>query len=296
MSEQQEFHTLAPESLAPAQLLRSLGLQARKHLGQNFLASTAALRQILLALEISYSDIVVEIGAGLGTLTGYLVAHASQVVAIELDDSLASYLENRFQDLPGFRLVHGDVLTLNPDDLLPGREPIYKVVGNLPYYITSAAIRHLLSWQPLPALVVVMVQEEVAQRMTAGPGDMSLLSLMVQLSGPAEIVARVPAGAFIPRPKVDSAIIRIIPIENRLSPDEEEALFHLARAAFQQRRKTLLNSLSGPLSLSKKALAELLESVGISPIARPQSLSLDQWRSLAGLTVRRKQEQANALQ
>ncbi|MGI6208616.1 MAG: 16S rRNA (adenine(1518)-N(6)/adenine(1519)-N(6))-dimethyltransferase RsmA [Anaerolineae bacterium] len=282
MSEERDFPTLAPEALAPAQLLRTLDRGARKALGQNFLAGKSALRRILLALDLQPGDVVVEIGAGLGTLTGFLAATAREVVAVELDDDLAHYLAERFRPVGTVRLVHGDILDLTPADLLTDTGEPYKVVGNLPYYITSAAIRHVLSWEPTPQVIVVMVQEEVARRIVAKPGDLSLLALMVQLRARAEMVARVPAGAFVPRPKVDSAVVRIVPDPaRRLEPEVEEHLFELARAGFQQKRKTLVNSLAGVAGMAREDLAQLLQDLGINPSARAQELSPDQWIALA---------------
>jgi len=280
MTTNDELRTLAPAGLAPAKLLHSLGLEARKGLGQNFLASKAALGKIVRTLELQPDDVVVEVGAGLGTLTGYLAATA-KVVAVELDDRLAAYLQQTFAGCDRAQVVHDDILKLGPEDLLPTGTAAYKVVGNLPYYITSAALRHLLNWRPPAAVLVVMVQYEVAKRIVAGPGEMSLLALMVQLKGAAAMVARVPAGAFVPRPKVDSAIVKILPRAQPLASDtEEERLFSLARAAFHQRRKTLVNSLATGLSLPKAAIGQALEEVGISAQARAEDLSLNQWLRL----------------
>lgn len=287
MADETDFRTLAPEALAPARLLRSLDLGARKTLGQNFLASKAALRHILLALDLRSSDVVIEIGAGLGTLTGFLAAQACQVIAVELDDSLYHYLAGRFQSIETVHVVHGDILDLAPADLLLELHRPYKVVGNLPYYITSAALRHLLEWDPVPQAIVVMVQAEVARRIVAKPGDLSLLALMVQLRARAEIVARVPAGAFVPRPKVDSAIVRIVPEPaRRLDPETEEGLFELARSAFQQKRKTLLNSLANAIQIPRPDLAQFLQGLGISPAARAQELTVEQWVALARAAAR----------
>jgi len=281
MTASQEFHTVTPEALAPARLLRSLGLEPRKRLGQNFLASKTALRQILLSLEIQPGQVVIEIGPGLGTLTGYLAVHAEKVLAVELDTNLASYLQDRFAAFSQVEVIQGDILRLTPSDLLPDGGQRYKVVGNLPYYITSAALRHVLWWAPRPERVVVMVQEEVARRMTASAGEMSLLSLMVQLHGIPEIAALVPAGAFVPRPKVDSAIVKIVPHRHSpASPDEENRLFRLARAAFQQRRKMLLNSLRTVLPFPKEKIGQLLAQTGIPQAARAQDLGLEQWLAL----------------
>ncbi len=281
MAGEPEFTTLFPEGLAPGRLLRSLELTARKGLGQNFLAGRAALRRVLLALDPGPDDLVVEIGAGLGTLTGFLAASAGHVVAVELDDGLADHLESQFAAVAGLRVVRGDILALGPAELGISPATPYKAVGNLPYYITSAALRHVLGWQPRPLVFVVMVQEEVARRIVAPPGDLSLLGLMVQLAGRAEMVARVPAGAFVPPPKVNSAVVRIMPRNQPLlPPEQEETLWRLARAAFQQKRKTLANSLAGALPVAKEEIGGMLASLGLSPSARAQELSVEQWMAL----------------
>lgn len=280
------YHTLTPESLAPSRLLRSLGLAPRKRLGQHFLVSKSALQHILAALAVEESDTIVEIGAGPGTLTGYLAAHAGRVLAVELDNDLVAYLRERFANIASMQIIHADILTLLPDDLLTEEQSRYKVVGNLPYYITSAALRHVLSWQPAPIVVVVMVQEEVARRIVATAGNMSLLALMVQVAGLPEMVARVPAGAFVPAPKVASAILKITPHQKPLAkPDEQAKLFRLARAAFHQRRKTLLNSLSAGLSLPKQSIQQALEQAGVSAVARAEDLSLAEWLALASTEI-----------
>lgn len=287
-----QYGTLAPEALAPSRLLRSLGLAARKGLGQNFLASKSAIHHILMALDLRPDDSVIEVGAGLGVLTGFLAANAAAVYAVELDDALAAYLSDRFAEATQVRVVHADILSLSPVDVLGQPPGPYKVVGNLPYYITSAALRHVLSWRPAPAVVVVMVQLEVARRIAARPGEMSLLSLMVQLSGTAEIAAKVPAGAFVPPPQVDSAIVRIVPHPKPLlPPEQEEALFRLARAGFQQRRKTLLNSLGQALALPKDEIGRILAAIGAEPSARPQELSVPQWIALTGAVAARPREE-----
>ena len=281
MSQQPEFATLAPEALAPARLLRDLGLEPKKHLGQSFLASSSAVRQILLALELG-EDQVVEIGPGLGTLTGYLAQRASTVVAVELDEELSNYLSHRFSGLPHVMIVQADVLDVSPADLPLDHNRPYKLVGNLPYYITSPILRWVLSWEPGPQLVVIMVQEEVARRMVAEPGQISLLSLMVQLRGKPEVTHRIPAGSFVPRPRVNSAIVRVIPhAQPAVDAEEEARLFRLARAAFQQRRKMLQNSLQSVLSCPKECIVQLLDGVGIPHAARPQDLSVQQWIGLA---------------
>lgn len=282
MADRAEHATVAPETLAPSQLLRALGLEARKGLGQNFLASRSAVHHILAALAIEPGETVAEIGAGLGTLTGYLAAAASRVVAVELDDALAEHLERLFAPVAAVQVVRGDILALTPADLLGGSPVPYRVVGNLPYYVTSAALRHVLAWQPAPRRTVVMVQQEVARRIVAGPGEMSLLSLMVQLKGTPRVVARIPAGAFVPPPKVNSAVVCISPHAEPLAGEaEEEALFRLARLGFQQRRKMLVNSLSAGSGKDKAEVRTLLSACAIPESARAEDLSVPRWLALA---------------
>ncbi|MHB0876404.1 MAG: 16S rRNA (adenine(1518)-N(6)/adenine(1519)-N(6))-dimethyltransferase RsmA [Anaerolineae bacterium] len=284
MSDRTEHVTVAPETLAPSQLLRALGLEARKGLGQNFLASQSAIHHILTALDLQPDETVVEVGSGLGTLTGYLAAVAGAVVAVELDDSLVRHLQALFADTTTVRIVHGDILTLTPEALFAGAVPPYRVAGNLPYYITSAAIRHVLSWVPAPRRVVVMVQYEVARRIVAGPGEMSLLALMVQMKGVPRIVARIPAGAFVPPPKVNSAVVSIVPHQSPLATESvDEAVFRLARYGFQQRRKMLVNSLSAGLAADKATVKTLLDAAVVAPTARAEDLSVSQWLALARL-------------
>lgn len=274
--------TMAPDALAPSRMLRSLGLHARKGLGQHFLTSTSALHHILEALSLEPQSTVVEIGAGLGTLTGYLAVACREVLAVELDADLARQLEVQFGARPSVRIVRGDILDLTPSSLFGETPPGYSVVGNLPYYITSAVLRHVLDWRPAPSQVVVMVQYEVARRLLAGPGDMSLLALMVQMKGVPRMVARVPAGAFVPPPKVSSAVVSIVPhAVPPASAEREAVVFRLARLGFQQRRKMLANSLSAGLGLGKDAVKSLLAAAAVPPTARAEDLNVSEWLALA---------------
>jgi 16S rRNA (adenine1518-N6/adenine1519-N6)-dimethyltransferase len=259
-------------------LLRAHGLRPRKRLGQNFLRDPVALGRIVRAADLSHEDVVVEVGAGVGTLTRPLAEHAGRVIALELDDGLVAILRDQVANLNNVQVLHGDVLQFSASQF-PHHG--YKVVGNLPYYITSAVLRHFLEKVPRPRLMVVTVQREVADRIVAGPGKMSLLAVSVQFYGQPRIVARLPAGAFYPPPQVDSAVVRIdvgeqptIVLENAI---DEAMFFRVVRAGFSQKRKTLRNSLSAGLGLSPAGAEEALEQAGVDPRRRAETLSLKEW-------------------
>lgn len=264
-------------------LLREFDIQPKKSLGQNFLVDQRALERIVAAAELETEDIVLEIGPGLGALTRLLAAEAGRVVAVELDQRLVEVLRQTATakaDLPNVEIIHGDILELDPADLLEqqGDNFQYKVVANLPYYITSAIIRHLLTAEVRPKLMVVTVQLEVARRITAEPGDMSLLAVSVQFYGRPRIVARIKAGAFYPSPQVDSAVIRIelddYPV---VEVDDVDSFFEVVRAGFAQRRKQLRNALAAGLALSASEVAQALSKAGVNPKRRAQTLSIKEW-------------------
>ncbi|NOZ05594.1 MAG: ribosomal RNA small subunit methyltransferase A [Chloroflexi bacterium] len=266
-------------------LLDSHGLRPRKSLGQNFLVDPVALSRIVAAAELSPDDIVLEIGPGPGGLTERLLEQAGRVVAVELDANMVALLREQLGNDPRLRIVEGDILKQDPGALLALRVPAdnsphpnYKVVANLPYYITSAVIRHLTEAALRPACAVFTVQREVAARIVAKPGQMSLLAVSVQLYGEPRIVARVPAGAFYPRPKVDSAVVRIrfypaLP----LSGDELARFFRVVRAGFGQRRKQIHNALAAGLALPDAVVREALEQGGIDARRRAETLEIDEW-------------------
>jgi 16S rRNA (adenine1518-N6/adenine1519-N6)-dimethyltransferase len=267
-------------------LLRSHGLRPRKRLGQNFLIDRSALRSIVRAADLSEDDFVVEVGAGVGTLTRALAAQAGRVAAIELDDDLAAILQEELAQLTNVQVIHGDVRRLSELGLVHRG---YKVVANLPYYITSTVLRHYLEMEPRPSLMVVTVQREVAERIVARPGGMSLLSVSVQFYGHPRIVARVPSGAFYPPPRVESAVLRIDvggePAVALAAGVEEATFFRVVRAGFSQRRKTLRNSLSAGLVLAPVLVEEALEHAGLDPRRRAQTLSLEEWARASEVLV-----------
>jgi 16S rRNA (adenine1518-N6/adenine1519-N6)-dimethyltransferase len=265
--------------LNAAAVLKRFGLRADKRLGQNFLQDESALEKIAAAAEITGDDTVLEIGPGLGSLTRHLAASAHTVTAVELDPDLLPPLRAVLAPYPNVRVVHGDILELPIADLID--QPNYLVAANIPYNITSAIIRHLLESEPKPRRIVLTIQKEVAERICAQPGDLSLLALSVQVYGQPRIAARIPAGAFHPAPKVDSAILRVDIYDEPLIPKELlETFFKLIRAGFSQKRKTLRNSLSSGLHISTKDTEALLASSGIDPMRRAETLSMEEWKRL----------------
>lgn len=260
-------------------LLRAHGLSPKKSLGQNFLSDPNVLERIVQAAEISPESSVLEVGPGLGSLTRYLAQAARLVVAVELDALFIPILKDVLREMPNVEVVHGDILKLDPAQLMG--EDRYLVVANIPYYITSNLIRHLLASPLKPRRMVLTIQQEVAERITAEPGDMSLLALSVQVYGKPKIVAHIPAGAFYPSPNVDSSVVRVdLYAEPRIPEAQLNDFFRLAKSGFGQKRKTLRNSLSAGLSWSGERTAELLQESGIDPQRRAETLSIEDWKQL----------------
>lgn len=265
--------------LNAAAVLKRYGLRADKRLGQNFLQDHFALEKIANAAEIKSDDCVLEIGPGLGSLTRYLAISARQVTAVELDPDLLNPLKAVLTPHPNVRIVHGDILDLRIADLVD--QTGYIVAANIPYNITSAIIRHLLEGDPKPRRIVLTIQKEVAERICAKPGDLSLLALSVQVYGSPSIQAKIPAGAFHPAPNVDSAILRIDIYEQPLIADEIlNTFFKLIKAGFSQKRKTLRNSLSSGLYIKPQDAEALLKTANIDPMRRAETLSIEEWKEL----------------
>jgi 16S rRNA (adenine1518-N6/adenine1519-N6)-dimethyltransferase len=260
-------------------LLRAHSLHPKKGLGQNFLSDPIALQRIVDSAEVQPDSHVLEVGPGLGSLTRYLALAAQQVVAVELDKALLPVLQEVLAPFDNVRIVQGDILELDPAELM--LVPGYQVVANIPYYITSAVIRHLLEAPVKPSRIVLTVQREVADRISAKPGKLSLLALSVQVYGQPRTVARIPAGAFYPPPKVDSAVVRVDLYAEPLIPTEQlSTFFRLAKAGFSQKRKMLRNSLVGGLSLPQERVEALLQAAGIDSQRRAETLSIEEWRRL----------------
>lgn len=269
------------------QVLRRYGMEPRRELGQHFLIDAGALARIVAAAELTAEDAVLEIGAGVGNLTRLLAREAGRVVAVEIDRRFLPILEAELADCPNIRLVPRDILALDPSELMEG-EP-YKVVANLPYAITSAVLRHLLEARVSPQRMVVTVQREVAERMVARSGRMSLLAVSVQFYGRPQLLFRLRPGAFYPPPEVESAVVRI---DRHPRPPVEVAdvdgFFQVVRAGFSQPRKQLGNSLAHGLGISSGEAADALRRAGIDPHIRAERLGLEDWARLACVLTTRK--------
>lgn len=277
--------TARSSSLSPLDIpwiLRQAELKPSRGLGQNFLSDDHILEKIVNLAEVTQEDEVLEIGPGLGSLTRHLALSAQKVTAVEIDKKIFALLPEILKDFNNIHLVCGDILEQNLDQLY--LQTGYLVVANIPYYITSAVIRHLLEAPVKPARIVLTVQVEVAHRICATAGDMNLLALSVQVYGKPQIVMRIPAGAFYPPPKVDSAVVRIdLYPQPYIQIEHLEIFFSLCKAGFGQKRKTLRNSLSHGLRSSSQEVEALLINAGIDPGRRAETLSLDEWKQLVDI-------------
>lgn len=296
---------MLPPPLDIPALLRSHGLSPQKSLGQNFLTDPLILQRIVDAGQVTSADTVLEIGPGLGSLTRHLARQAGRVLAVELDPNLLPILYTVLAPYRNVTIHHGDILKLDPKTLLESANqqtnqpitnsqqpntnpPPYLVIANIPYYITSAVIRHLLESGHPPTRIVLTVQQEVAERICATPDrahksdpQMSLLALSVQVYGEPSIAAHIPASAFYPPPKVDSAVVRVdLYPEPRIPHPLLPTFFRLAKAGYGQKRKNLRNALNGGLHLSKDQIDTLLETAGIDPMRRAETLTFDEWGRL----------------
>jgi 16S rRNA (adenine1518-N6/adenine1519-N6)-dimethyltransferase len=274
-------------------------IKAKKSLGQNFLKDQKALERIVAAAELKENDNVLEIGPGKGALSRELMKAAGKLIMIEKDDDLAEDVARKFQisnhkyqinSKPqnlNFKnraaVISGDILEVNLPEVIEQNDfQNYKVVANIPYYITGKIIRLLFETKYQAKLVVLLVQKEVAERICAEPGHLSILAVSVQCFGVSEIIAQVPKESFDPQPKVDSAILKITPHEKSFFKDkqEEKAFFALVKAGFGAKRKTLVNNLFSSLSLDKNEVALILKKVGLQPTQRAQELSTSDWKKL----------------
>jgi len=261
-------------------LLRRFRLRPDKELGQNFLLDQDELRKIISFSDLSGDEWVVEIGAGLGSLTYYLSQAAQHVIAIEYDKRLVPVLELLFGRYENVELVAADILKLNLEDFVGDRP--YQIIANIPYNITSVLIRRLLESSNSPSRMILTLQKEVAERIVASQGQFSLLTLSVRVYGDPQIMGTIPAKAFYPQPQVDSAILRIDLHPSPIVPAELlPKFFQLAKIGFHQRRKQLKNSISGGLGIPKDLASEWLGLAGITPTQRPQELGVEAWVRLA---------------
>ena len=265
----------------------------QKKFGQNFLIDGHVLDKIIAGAGVTKDDMVLEIGPGIGTMTQYLAEAAGKVVAVEIDRNLLPILQETLADYDNVKVIHADVLSLDLEKLVQeenGGRPI-KVVANLPYYITTPIIMALFEQHVSLANVTVMVQKEVAARMKSGPGskDYGALSLAVQYYAEPYIVANVPCNCFMPRPTVDSAVIRLTRYEEPpVQVKDEKMLFKIIRASFNQRRKTLQNGLnnSSELNFTKDQIAAAIAEAGFSPSVRGEALTLEQFAKLTDILLK----------
>ena len=270
-----------PPPLNTAELLQKYGLRPKKKLGQNFLQDPNILEKIVTIANVNEKDTVLEIGPGLGSLTRHLAEKAQKVIAVEIDKNIIPPLRASLSGYPNATIIEGDMLKISPSEIINTSE--YLVVANIPYYITSALLRHLIENKPRPRRMVLTIQKEVAKRICTPEGKkMSLLTLSIQVYGKPEIAAEIPAGAFYPPPKVDSAVIHIDLYKNaRIPAHLLDSFFHLAKAGFSQKRKTLRNALAGGLRRSTTEIEKLLEGADIDPRRRAETLNLDEWGNLS---------------
>ena len=278
------------QRLGPQAVRRELGrvgIEARHRLSQNFLADAEVLETIVREADAAPRRRIVEVGPGLGILTGELLAVGATVTAIELDTRLAAYLRERFRAAlheesgtsGSLRLIEADVLDLDPADFVA--EP-YEVVANLPYHITSPVLHQFLGAGVRPERMVLMVQLEVADRLSAPAGEMSYLSVFVQYHASVRVAREVPASAFEPAPEVASAVVVLETRPRSLARDDEEWLWRVVQAGFRERRKMIHNVLPRQLpGLTPERLAAALARLGIDAMRRPQTLSVDEWLALA---------------
>ena len=258
-------------------------LKAKKSLGQNFLHDESVIRDIFAVAEVKEGDWILEVGPGTGALTFQLSERVEKLLAIELDHQLVERLANHFIDSKSVSILEGNILDLHLEAVLREAgfaEHPYKVIANIPYYITAPIIRTLLSLRIQPQSLTLMVQNEVALRLAAQPGEMSLLSVMAQYYASVEIKRFVPKEAFDPVPKVDSAVILIVP-RRPYDPEEDRKVFRLARAGFAARRKTLVNNLSTSFSIERSVVEGRLATLGLKSDIRAQALSIEAWEHLA---------------
>ena len=267
--------------------MRDYGLHPSKGLGQNYLVDNQALQEIIHTAEIKPDDEVLEIGPGFGSLTRHLAKAAKMVTAVELDGNLIPVLTSVLESYSNIRLIHGDIMQVDPGDLMQGRD--YLVVANIPYNITSALVRHVLECSHPPGSMVLTVQKEVAERICALPGKLSTLALSVQIYGKPSLHAIIPSTSFHPAPKVDSAILRVDMYPEPIMPASlRDTFFQLVKAGFSQKRKTLRNSLSAGLSLPPATIQERLLQAGIDPMRRAETLNLTEWETLCRLFQKTK--------
>jgi len=260
-------------------------VRPKRSLSQNFLTNDEAARRIVENLDLEKDDTVVEIGAGKGALTKHLLDKSKKVYAVEIDKRLCTYLQQKFGDKENLKIINKDILKINFRDLI-GSGSFCKVVGNLPYQITSPVLSLLLENKEFITLCVLMIQKEVALRICAVPGNKawSPLSIAVQLYSNVKVLFHLKSSSFFPPPQVDSSVIKVVFLSKpRVSVFDEKLFFKVVRSAFGQRRKMLINSLAATLDLPKREIQVILSKAGIDPKRRAESLSLNEFARLSSV-------------
>ena len=253
--------------------LHHSGFKPRDYMGQNFLVDEVALAEIIQAADLKSSDTVLEVGPGLGVLTLELAKKAGQVIAVEKDDRLFSMLSKSSREVRNIKMINADILKFNLKDI-PKK---YKVVANIPYYLTSKLFQIFLEVENKPELIVLMIQKEVGERVVALPGELSILGISVQIYADAEIVMEVPKESFWPQPEVDSVILKITPKEKYPEIQDKKLFFRILKMAFAGKRKQIQNSLANGMQKPKEEILSLLKSADIDSTTRPQDLAVEDW-------------------
>lgn len=279
------------------QLLNDYGLKPNKTFGQNFLLDEIVLQDMVDVAQVNEKDIVVEVGPGITNLTKFLLEKSGQVIAIEKDDQFISLLNSLKKKNKHFSYIKDDVLLVDLGELLSSSSrhlrsdsgeiagtQSYKVVANIPYYVTGKIIQKFLAAKNKPVSMTMLMQKEVAQNLTAKPGNLNLLAISVQLHGEAKLVEIVPARSFFPAPKVDSAVVHIeLYKKPKYKVEDEKFFYKVLKACFMGKRKQIHNTLTNNLGLDKKFVEDILHKCGIAPTTRPQQLSIQQWLDLVTL-------------
>lgn len=258
-------------------LLSSFGAKAKKDFGQNYLIDEKILAALVDSAEIKKDDTILEIGPGLGVVTRELSEKASKVIVIEKDPKMIEVLKITCQGAGNIEAILGDVLKLNIEEVVGGK---YKLVTSLPFYITSPVLKKFLETKYKPEVICMIVQKEVAEKVVAKPGDLSILAISVQLYGDAQIVKSFKRDSFWPIPDVDAAILKIIPFKDKRFDLDTKEFFRIVKAGFGEKRKKLVNSLSGGLQVEKESIRKILTKAGLSENVRAEELRLEDWMNL----------------
>lgn len=276
------------ENRSTRSIVEKYGFRFTKSLGQNFLTDLRVVDDIIAGAEITKDDSVIEIGPGVGTLTRKLLEHAGKVTAIELDEELIPILTEELKEYDNFTLIHGDAVKLDLKEIAEGKR--VKFVANLPYYVTTPIIAGILSSGMDFDSLTIMVQKEVAERMAAVPGtkDYGSLTILVRYYCDIKVVRNVPPSAFIPRPKIDSTVIRLNKLEKpRAEVEDEKLFFNIVRHSFNMRRKTLVNGLKS-MGLSRETIDEAMAECGIDSKVRGETLSVEEFAELSNSIGKRR--------